>query len=942
MKKQADQIVNKIKIYFKDIKKPGYTLAVGFVVVIVLFVAMLSTFKDKNGISSNNNTRIADSSGGQSDSNPNLSSSKGESSIVSSINSSAIVEKETNGNVTILEIKPGSTAESDLIDATSTNTSTLQKHGDYFRLADAANQFTYKFEGKKGQKAYVVLQLAHEFLVEASIDKNTYTAVLDFETTGRFRDERAIDVTSYFADSNVVYLRIRDKNPNDGWGPHIFHVRYVKVDEVGKEGTVYRNENQGWTLNDNMYNAGDEVVLANGKSAAFQKSIVIPDWWKNHNLAISFANIEGKTNSTEIFINGAAAKILARCGNHIVAEIPKLYAGKTVTVTVKTAAGTNNTVGLWKNIRIGFDDMITFPETSWSLGNVTRKLNKNYAPYDVATLNSLAGNFMTTLFNNTYKLNSFDTAARFKPLFYVHDAARSLLAIADEERYSPVVRLDYAMALYQSIVAAKVPTSDFDIFLKKDERPKRVLASSTDAKKFVWTTEQDVVEYFTDMSVEVTSGSGKALGINDLSMQDTSDLVNFNGYFHRIYSKDSTRLDVNIKWYSGFSDKATTATFKASNAKSFNIVFDNFDKQFYARTYTGVSDASGKIIAHPKTTSMDVGSKKYFFLHKDLSWQAGGILFVWDIAPDTIEFTAAKNAFTSIKFVYNNGNVTPTISALNIADFDTNLEYAFFVGDNIAKHWRYGTNGYDPGYICGVEGLGTAAFSSGAYVMKKYGVAGAEAAEELAVHAMTKAVEASKKRNYTPSYLYDRVAACDYLVKLGHVNFKNDAAFWADKILSEQKSDGSFYWFDTRNPNTMARAHLVTGNQKYLSSVQKYKESNVFIDSMVVYKNQIYKELSFLGAGDLSYLSYLGDKNAFAAISKFKASGIDDTGFFDCSDLNPYFLGWSLCNVMNKKYNGADKKTIVKANEYCFYDLDGNITLLDYPTAYINNQDPLQ
>ena len=70
---------------------------------------------------------------------------------------------------------------------------------------------------------------------------------------------------------------------------------------------------------------------------------------------------------------------------------------------------------------------------------------------------------------------------------------------------------------------------------------------------------------------------------------------------------------------------------------------------------------------------------------------------------------------------------------------------------------------------------------------------------------------------------------------------------------------------------------------------------------------------------------------------RISADSFDDTGVFDCSDINPYFLGWSLKGMMNVQYQDSDKKTIVPKGQAALYDADGNVQILNYPTSYINN-----
>ena len=136
----------------------------------------------------------------------------------------------------------------------------------------------------------------------------------------------------------------------------------------------------------------------------------------------------------------------------------------------------------------------------------------------------------------------------------------------------------------------------------------------------------------------------------------------------------------------------------------------------------------------------------------------------------------------------------------------------------------------------------------------------------------------------------------------------------------------------------MQRAYEVTNDSKYLDAVNKYRSRVTYKPAMILYQEKILKDhIIFEGAGEIGYLGHMGDKTAVANVMEFSKSSIDDSGVFDCSDLNPYFLGWSLKGLMDKQYNETDKKHIIKKGQYVIYDKTGFYKVQSYPTAYINN-----
>ena len=81
----------------------------------------------------------------------------------------------------------------------------------------------------------------------------------------------------------------------------------------------------------------------------------------------------------------------------------------------------------------------------------------------------------------------------------------------------------------------------------------------------------------------------------------------------------------------------------------------------------------------------------------------------------------------------------------------------------------------------------------------------------------------------------------------------------------------------------------------------------------------------------------MGDAEAIEHVMRISAESYDDAGVFACSDINPYFLGWSLKGMMKVSYDAEEKKAIVKKGQAALYDADGNFEILDYPTSYMNN-----
>ena len=810
----------------------------------------------------------------------------------------------------------------------------------FVRITDMQADFVYKFTGEIGQKAYIILDLSQEYVLEMSADAENWTTVTTYEEGGRFREYRGFDLTEYFKDSDTAYVRMSDAVKGDGWGGQIAKVTYVTLTGAPEDGNLFEDISQGWTCSaGGAYAAGTPVSAAAGEKVTFTREYTVPAYWFDHDLGLTFSWIESDGTPT-VKINGKAVEPTVKWGYNLVLPIDRELAGQKITIEVETTATKEGKTGLWNSIRTGFTDLITLPQNSWTLGDETRVITHNYFPEggnDLVLLNSLAGNLMTTLFDTRHGLSSFDGLMRERDMFYAHDTSRSIIALADEERYSPVVRLDAIREFYNGVVNAMVPGSDYEIFMKRDNRGKPLVKSDTNPRRLIGRTQQDMPEPFTDMYITADD-----INLGSISCKDTPKATGDG--LNRICSfGENGKINVDVTWYDGTAAKPTTAKISAENADTYNVVFDNFNKRFYMREMAYIVDGENKILTQSTDgkTELEVPEEGFFFLrsNNNAAWHPCGILFTWDKKPTKILLKAAKDksGYESITFVYE-GSQTSTMTALPFMDFDSSCAWPLQVAKNIKANGTYGTtNGYDPTYICGAEGLGTGAFAAAAYIFKKYGDPLAEEAEQRAIKAMDAAVEASK-RGSMPVLKYDRVAACDYLVKMGHEEYKDVARYWADLVVAEQDATGAFYWLDARCILTVQRTYEITGDQKYLDSINKYRSAITYTPTAIHYKGEAHKQfITFAGAGEYSWLGHMGDMENLENVFAFADTVTDDSGVFDCSDLNPYFLGWSLKGVMEKQYSDSDMKQVLKKGEFALYKTDGSVTLLDYPTAYVNN-----
>ena len=627
-----------------------------------------------------------------------------------------------------------------------------------YLLCDGSRTVTYLFRGEVGQTAYFTVDLAQDFIIECSNDNQTFTRVADSGSWGRQRDVRGIDLSAFFATGRDVYVRFSDLTPQDGWGPQIYDLTYTVLTGTDADAAAF-NINDGWkvavngTLTD--YEAGQIVKTTPGTTLTFTRKISLPAAYVSGR-AVSFAYIEGVVADTVVKANDKTLDYLTGIANAVSLALPDgLGNADTFTLTISTKAGASGEVGLWKNVRLGMADMIAFPETSRTLGDTTRSFIFAEEPYDMVQLNALGGNFLSTLFNPDIGINSFNTAMALQSLYYVGDSARALIGLAYEEVYSPVVRLEYAMGIYETLVDALVPTSESMCFLKYDTRPKRAVKNGNALR---WQNYQDVTEPFLDM---VLIPEDAAEGSVTLSYNQISEDESYNGVAQVQSKSGSASVNGTLNWYSGTADKATTLALSCEGCESYTVKLNFGD--YISQGLTMVA-ADGEIVARVGKNATELESTYAYFIADRTSWDTNGILIVCDVEPSAVRMipNAQGTKYASMELVFDEGD-DPIISAVCLGGMDVTMEYAYYVADNMMDNFTYGTNGYDPSYLCDHSLGGLAA---GAYLMQKYDVDGWEEAVERAANALIERYASYSSRNYTINYYQSAMAGCHFMVMM--------------------------------------------------------------------------------------------------------------------------------------------------------------------------------
>jgi predicted alpha-1,2-mannosidase len=131
----------------------------------------------------------------------------------------------------VIEFTPFTSAEQPwLFDADGSQSDGTVFEG-HARYADGNAHFTYRFELPSDVTGgTLTLDIGNQYLVEVSPDNQTWTTVL--EATGLTGDtglmnraERSLDLNDIRGGSRMLYVRVSDDFPSDGWGGWLAHVR---------------------------------------------------------------------------------------------------------------------------------------------------------------------------------------------------------------------------------------------------------------------------------------------------------------------------------------------------------------------------------------------------------------------------------------------------------------------------------------------------------------------------------------------------------------------------------------------------------------------------------------------------------------------------------------------------------------------------------------------
>ncbi|MHB0999780.1 MAG: hypothetical protein ACYC27_11105 [Armatimonadota bacterium] len=840
-------------------------------------------------------------------------------------------------------IRPKQAPEKDYLyeDRGACNEMGTDPRSPFTRIGDMKDlYYIYKFSPGKGNMAYLLINVASQFLISASTDGGkTYTHVAEMRKHELVGTRVFIDLTPFMKNSDSVLLKFEDRYKEDGWGALTTEIRYY---QAGKGSATRIFVNDKWQANGKPYKSGKSIQSS--KPVTFTTAFNAPSEWKQQDLAVYLSSIKGTPVSAKL--NGVNLK-LSRTWDQgywsSISQTVKPGKSNSLTLTVKPDGGK---AGLWTPARAGFRYAACAVPVVKSLDKQTWKPNRQYEPYSINDMNFLAGNFMQCLYDDRYNLLTFMPSEHIT-VHYLHDSFRSLTALAEEERHTPVVRLELIRKLYKGCKGGLMPGDEYLFSFKHDERPIDI-RTYNDTADLAVVQKMDMWAYACTMGISVPDK--KTIEFADTPVNQSGDIFTFT----RDYILDGRSIPVHAKYALGGVGIPPTFEFDLDGNGPVSIDLKRL-------TESGMWFTPGswgpEAVVLPDGKEMWAYKEKIAFDKPDFNYLMirGGngntplkqgdytycraLMVMWDSAPDKISsLTKADGRYGTLinDMTLEYANTTPSrvkITIMPFSGFPASLKAPRLIAENIAKTGKTGMAPYDAVWTSNCNGIGPDGLAAAAYILKKYNCPEAKEAEDLAVKAMKACTELDKAGTQT-NELYYLISGCMYMHLLGHTEYDEWARTWADRMIAMQTEDGSWPWlnFQLRCMEGLLRAYELLGDDKYLQAVQKGVKTLSYKDNELYWNGKIDYYDDFGGATTYGIFGFLGMKDMAQNALDARPRYIDDRGMAACSDLNPYMLGLSARGLGFK----TEPKQILGLTDFVEYG-GSTVRRLNLPTAYLVN-----
>ncbi len=816
------------------------------------------------------------------------------------------------------------------------------------RVADGREMWEYRLPLMRGDAEYLKLDLSNQYLVSISMDNRSWRPIFDCSKLGQTPGSLSYDLTSLARDYDSVYLKFQDRYPENGWGPYLTHLWLVDLGSAQECPKLTMNINKEWRLSGRSCSAGITILRNQParKPVLFTRTILIPKGWSGKPVSIYFA---GGTARTEVIWNGKLLGTDPEREENVWA-LPPVRAGERVRLTIRLDAGDAREIGLWAPMEIGLTDLVATPHPMRILNHYNLPLERRYAPYTLAKLNWLSGNYLQSILDKRYDLLPFTTNAQGAPTNYhfVHDSARVLLALADEERYTPVVRLQFARLLFKGISSARLPGPNPNYSMKLDSHPLTIAPVKTGGFRVSY--HQDNTEPVCTLDAKIGKmalASSKWSPDASLSAPILFHRGGEIGYTAAYFDMPGSALRFGygvaqplVAPYVRFHAPAgAEARVRISGIAAHG---DWFIPYSWGPDSMILSNGYSFDISHHTTVSWSHPRFHWMILHgvNTGEYTFGRALVIgWSGNPDQITCSKEGNHISDVVISYSTERgLVGRVWVMPIDGISPAMDYPIAMARLLRKgDGKVNTHGFDPVRTLNRDDTVLAGFAAAAYLFRKYHCPEYLVALRLAEQA-TDYYMKLQKSGVQSNELYHPIAACEYLILAGQTRYKEDLKVWANRVVRMQKPDGSWEWLNwqLRCMIALLRSYDATGDARYLQSYQKGLDTLSIREDGVYWRNSPASfEETFAGALLCAVLGHQGDLKPIPAVIHLADEGfLGDFGFCRCSDLDEYALGFSAKGLRLP----TEPKRILGMGQNAIYGKSG-VKSVSKPTVAVRNRE---
>ncbi|MBO4548250.1 MAG: hypothetical protein J5758_03455, partial [Abditibacteriota bacterium] len=584
----------------------------------------------------------------------------------------------------------------------------------FTRVGDHHMHYTYRFDLKKGACAFLLLKVATQFNVEVSPDNSAWQKVCDYEDCETLAGRTLVDLTPFAAESSTVFVRFTDKYPRDGWGALLSGFRLYTTGAIAP---VSRVDIDSWTAGGRALGPGECIEAAG--PVEFTARVTLPAGLSREKTALYIPGTLGTPVSASV--NGKEARIGTTWdrGKYITGA----FAFGRESLISLTLAPDKGRAGIGAPARAGLLYTACAAPARKLLDGVSADPLRAQAPYTYDKMNYLAGNYTGYIYDERYDLLGFNDDLE---IHYLHDTARNICALAEEERYTPVVRLELIERLYKGLKGGRVPTGTEDVILsfKRDRRPVDIRPLE-DSPLLTMVQKMDLARKL--CTVGVTAGA-------PMEKHEDTPLKYRDGKweFGRTWTGGGRSVSVRNRYWLGDSDLPPSMTFAFDGRGSSVIDIGSLAETDYwfrpgswgPETLTfpnGLQKAAapGLYIYKPDFDYLIVSGGNGMGM-TDVPDQGAGLSLVimWDTPPERIwgaaDKSGRKGALTDLHLEYPADCKKAEVRVLPFMDYPNDQKAVIALADNVLKTGRFGMGFYNPYASTFGSGIGADGFAAAA------------------------------------------------------------------------------------------------------------------------------------------------------------------------------------------------------------------------------------